>query len=451
MDAIHGEIVGYWRGIVATLHQRGLLRDRSRQGGKVLPQADAILLPDRCIFALDLHRLGGIPREAWLSPELWAQWRATLQGRRVIVSDGAGLFIQVGRRPDKRTAKRLPQVIPLDLEAMPEGAYTVTLGYTKAGAVTLDLAETHRAILTGGTSGSGKTNLMQSIVLQLAARHSPDEFQVAIVDTKEVDFGRDYEGLPHLYASIAHNLQSAAELVEQVEAERLRRQAVMAKAGVVDWREMPEGAGLPLLLLIVDEAADFARTPAMETLVNIARKGRAMGISLILGTQSPSSKVIDPQVRANLPTAIAFQTRTDVESRVILGCKGAEELNRPGLALAFVDGKWQTVQTLRVDREVAQALAGQVAALERAALGEVETDLVRYAVQNLGGAFVVNQLYEQFAGQISKRRLTTLAQQWESRGWLTAERRDANGHRQGRQVTLELLALASPVYDSQDR
>jgi hypothetical protein len=457
MDAIHGEIVGYWRGIVATLHQRGMLRDRPRQGGKVLPEADAILLPDRCIFALDLHRLGGIPREDWLSTELWAQWRAAMQGRRVIVSDGAGLFIQVGRSPDKRTTKRLPQVIPLDLDALPERPYAVTLGYTKAGAVTLNLAETHRAILTGGTSGSGKTNLMQSIVLQLTARHSPDEFQVAIVDTKQVDFGQDYARLPHLFAPapgvgpVAHDLDAAARLIEAVEAERLRRQALMAKAGAVDWREMPEGAGLPLLLLVVDEAADFARTPAMETLVEIARKGRAMGIAIVLGTQSPSSKVIDPQVRANLPTAIAFQTRTEVESRVILGCKGAEKLNRPGLALIFVDGKWQTVQTLRVEPETVQALAGQVAALEQAALGEVETDLVCYAVQNLGGAFVVNQLYEQFAGQISKRRLTTLAQQWESRGWLTAERRDANGHRQGRQVTLELLALASPVYDGQDR
>jgi hypothetical protein len=451
MDAIHGEIVGYWRGIVATLHQRGLLHDRPRQGGKVLPEADAILLPDRCIFALDLHRLGGIPREDWLSHELWAQWRATLQGRRVIVSDGAGLFIQVGRRPDKRTAKRLPEVIPLDLEVLPEKDYTVTLGVTRAGPVMLDLAGDHRAILTGGTSGSGKTNLMQSIVLQLAAKHTPDEVQVAIVDTKEVDFGRDYAGLPHLFLPVAQDLDAAARLIEQVEGERQRRQALMARASVADWREMPEGEEMPLLLLVVDEAADFARTPAMETLVEIARKGRAMGIAIVLGTQSPSSKVIDPQVRANLPTAIAFQTRTEVESRVILGRKGAEDLDRPGLALAFVGGEWQTVQTLRVAPETVRSIAGQVAALEQPALGDVETDLVRYAVQNLGGAFVVNQLYEQFAGQISKRRLTTLAQQWESRGWLTAERRDANGHRQGRQVTLELLALASPVYDSQDR
>jgi hypothetical protein len=441
MDAIHGEIVGYWRGIVATLNQRGLLRDRPRQGGKVLPEADAILLPDRCIFALDLHRLGGIPREAWLSPELWAQWRAILQGRRVIVSDGAGLFIQVGRRPDKRTAKRLPEVIPLDLDAMLEGAYTVTLGVTKAGPVVLDLAGDHRAILTGGTSGSGKTNLMQSVVLQLAAKHTPDEFRAAIVDTKEVDFGRDYAGLPHLFLPVAQDLDAAARLIEQVEGERQRRQALMAQAGVADWREMPQEEEVPLLLLVVDEAADFARTPAMETLVEIARKGRAMGIAIVLGTQSPSSKVIDPQVRANLPTAIAFQTRTEVESRVILGRKGAEELDRPGLALAFVGGEWQTMQTLQVEPETVRALIGRVAVPQLPALDGIEADLVRYALAELEGAFIINALDAAFHGAISRRQIVKLARKWELRGWLTAPAHATDPRR----VTPELASLALNV------
>jgi DNA segregation ATPase FtsK/SpoIIIE-like protein len=355
----------------------------------------------------------------------------------VIVSDGAGLFIQVGRRPQKRQAKRLPQVIPLDLEALPERSYAVTLGYAKAGPVTLDLAGDHRAILTGGTSGSGKTNLMQSIVLQLVAKHTPDEVLVAIVDTKQVDFGLGFEALPHLFAPVAHTLEQAHRLIEAVEGERLRRQALMAQAGVADWRDLPEDERLSLLLLVVDEAADFARTPAMETLVEIARKGRAMGISIVLGTQSPSSKVIDPQVRANLPTAIAFQTRTDVESRVILGRKGAEELNRPGLALAFVDSKWQTVQTLRVMPEMVHTLVGRVTVPQLPALGDVEADLVRYAVDRLDGAFIVNHLYEAHRGEISKRQLTRLAQQWEARGWLSPPV-DAVSPRY---VTDELLAL----------
>jgi energy-coupling factor transporter ATP-binding protein EcfA2 len=432
MDAMTGEVIRYWRQLLGTLAQRNLLKDKPKQGGKVLPVADAVLLPDRVIFALDMQRLAGIPRETWLQRELWAQWRAALQGRRCFVTDGGGLAITVARQPGTHT-KRLPAVIPLDLGDLPEGAYTVTLGHTKRGAVTLDLAGDHRAVLVGGTSGSGKTNLMQSVILQLATKHTPGEVRFAVIDTKEVDFGAAFERLPHLFAPIAHTLEESERLTEAVEAERLRRQGVMAAAGVADWRDLPEGEAPPLLLLVVDEAADFTRTPTMGTLVDIARKGRAMGVSLLLGTQSPSSKVIDPAIRANLPTAIAFQTRTDIESRVILGCKGAESLDRPGLALTFVGGRWQRVQTLRVDLEA----VGDVAAPTRPALEGLEADLVRYAVAELDGAFTIAALYDAFRGEISKRALTALAQRWERRGWLTEPAHAADPRR----VTPDLLAL----------
>jgi len=436
------EVVIYWRQLIGTLNQRGLLQKRPRRGGAILPEADVFLLPDRAIYVLDMQRLAGISRETWLDDRLWAQWRAALQGRRVFVSDGGGLAITVARRPGTRR-KRLPKVIYLTPDHLPDPPYTVTLGHTKRGPVTLDLAGDHRAILIGGTSGSGKTNAMQSIILQLAAKHSPAEVQFAIVDTKEVDFGADYERLPHLFALIAHDLEEAAELIERVEAERLRRQAVMAAAGVADWRHYNanpiEGEDIPLLVLLVDEAADFTRTPTMTTLVDVARKGRAFGLSLVLGTQSPSSKVIDPQIRANLPTAIAFQTRTDVESRVILGKSGAEALDRPGLALTFVGGRWETVQTLRVDGSAVAEIAEQVTAPKRPALDDLETALVQYAIEELNGAFIIGRLYAHFAGQISKRRLTTLAQQWERRGWLTTPAHATDP----RKVTPELLALCT--------
>jgi len=282
---------------------------------------------------------------------------------------------------------------------------------------------------------------MQIIILQLAAKHDPSEVRFAIVDTKEVDFGAAFEALPHLFAPIAHDLQEAAGLIERVEAERLRRQATMAQAGVADWRRCD---GLGLLLLVVDEAADFARTPAMATLVDVARKGRAMGVSLVLATQSPSSKVIDPQVRANLPTGIAFQTRTDIESRVILGKSGAEKLNRPGLALAFIGGRWETIQTLRVEPNAAADFIEERVAARRPALNEVEVALVSYAVQGLGGRFIVNRLYDHHKGLISKRALTTLAQKWEARGWLTTPR----SRSEARRVTPELLALVSPAQNT---
>jgi hypothetical protein len=442
------EIVIYWRQIVGTLGQRGLVKRRPRQGSAILPVADAFLLPDRCIFALDMQRLGGIPREEWLKPELWHQWRAALQGRRVFVSDGGGLAITVAREPGQRQRKRLPATIPLDLDEVTDAPYEVILGHTRRGMVTLDLAEGNRAILTGGWSGGGKTNLIQSIVLQLATKHGPEELRVSIVDPKQVDFGplTPYARLPHLFAPstslrtspIAYSIEEASIAIEGVYNEFLRRQALMAQTGVADWRQLAGEDRLPLLLLAIDEAADLAGTPAVGTVVRLAREARAMGISLIFGTQHPTTQVIDSQVKANLTTAVAFQTRTAVESQAILGCKGAEELNHPGLALTFLDGQWQTVQTLRVEPETAQVLVGQVAAPRLPALDGVEAGLVRYAVECLDGAFIINQLYEVFSDRISKRQLTKLGQQWESRGWLTppASRSDP------RRVTDEIVGLA---------
>ena len=141
-----------------------------------------------------------------------------------------------------------------------------------------------------------------------------------------------------------------------------------------------------------------------------------------------------------MPTAIAFQTRTDIESRVILGKRGAEALDRKGLALAFLDGRWQKIQTLFVDTDDggASELADTVAVPVAPVLEPVEVELVRYALEDLAGAFIIGRLAEQFAGQISKRALTKLGQRWQMRGWLTEPRTATDARR----VTEELAALA---------
>ena len=430
------EVVGYWRAILATLKQRGLLKDRPAQGGVIVPNALAVMDQERVCFVLDMMRLGGVSRERWLDRNLWHQWRAALSGRRVVVADSYGLVVVVGRHPGPVIAKRLPSVIPLTSDVVPDGLYTVCLGLDRRGPVILDLAGEHRAILTGGTSGSGKTNLLMSIILQSATKHTPEEFQVAIVDTKEVDFGATFARLPHLFGgAIAHTLDEAAKLIGAVEQERQRRQAVMVSAGVNDWRKL--GDPFPLLLLAVDEGADFVRSVAMETLVEVARKGRAMGVSIVLGTQLPSARVIDAQVRANLPTAIAFQCRTHLESQAIVGTGGAEKLNRPGLAYTYLDGRWRTVQTLLVDGDADGNLAERAAVPQAPALEPIEQELVRYAVEHLGGAFTINRLAEHFEGRVSRRQIVKLGQQWEMRNWLTAPTHATDPRR----VTDELRSL----------
>jgi energy-coupling factor transporter ATP-binding protein EcfA2 len=433
MTAAHSEIVTYWRGIVGTLVQRGLLRQR-RDGQKVLPQAVGVVTGEYVAFVLDMHRLGGIAREQWLDTALWAQIRATLQGRRCFVADSAGLAVVVAREPGKR-AKRLPRRIPLDAGMVPDGPYTVLLGISKAGPVTLDLAGRERAVLVGGTSGSGKTSTIRTLVLQAAHKHTPEELALAIVDLKRLDF-TPLSTLPHLAQPAATTEEEARRLVAWCAGEMERRQAVMTAAGVTRWDRMPSQERFPLLLLVVDECADFAGSPVMGDLVELARKGRASGVSLILATQRPDAQVLSRQVKANVCTRIAFRTTDAIESRIILDRGGAEQIRRAGLCLTNAGGRWRRVQAAYIPDE---ALGEWCAATPGGpALSEVERALVAYALQDLDGAFIINQLYDAHKGRISKRQLTALAQRWELRGWLTAPA----SRSEPRKVTDELAGLA---------
>jgi hypothetical protein len=433
MTAEYTEVATYWRATVGTLAQRGLLRQRV-DGQKVIPQAVAIVEPARCVFVLDMLRLGGVAREDWLNSVLWAQIRAALQGRRVIVADGGGLAVVIARQPGEPQRKRLPRRVELTPDVIPQGDYTAVLGESKSGPVVLDLAGAERALLVGGTSGSGKTSAIKSIVLQLARKNDPDRLALAIVDLKRLDFTALSE-LPHLARPVATTEAEAFDLVAWAVQEMQRRQIVMQAAHVTRWDKLPEGDRFPLLLVVVDEAADFAKSDVMGALVELARKGRASGISLIMATQRPDSKVISPQVKANLPARVAFQTTTALESRVILDRNGAEKLGRVGQCLTNAGGQWRKVQAAFVPDD---DLTAWVDAPSEAALDDTEAALVRFALDELGGCFTINALADAFKGEVSRRQLLKLGKAWELRGWLTSP----DDVTEARQVTDELEALA---------
>lgn len=433
MIAAHSEVVTYWRGIVGTLAQRGELR-QGQSGQRVVPQAVAIVDPERVCFVLDMLRLAGVSRETWLNPALWAQIRATLQGRRCFVADSAGLAVVVAREPGEPQRKRLPARVQLDVEAVPQGDYTAYLGESKAGPVILDLAEGERAILVGGTSGSGKTGTIRALVLQMARKNDPAHLGLAIVDLKRLDFTA-LAGLPHLVDEVATTEEDAGALVAWAVQEMERRQVVMQTAQVSRWELLPDGDRFPLLLVVIDEAADFARSSVMDDLVELARKGRASGVSLILATQRPDSEVLSRQVKANVSTRIAFQTVDGVESRVILDRGGAEGLRRVGQCLTNAGGRWRKVQAAFVPDEdlgawVDVAPAGPV-------LDEIEAALVRFSLDELDGAFTINALADAFQGEVSRRQLLKLGRAWERRGWLTS----TDDVTAARRVTDDLAAL----------
>jgi hypothetical protein len=433
MTARYQEVAIYWRGVVGTLAQRGLLRQR-QDGAKVIPQAVAIVEPERVTFVLDMLRLGGVSRESWLAPDLHAQVKAALQGRRVLVVDSGGLAVVIAREPGEPERKRLPRRVVLDAETIPDGDYTAVLGESKAGPVVLDLAGNERAVLVGGTSGSGKTSAIKSLVLQLTRKHTPETLTLAFVDLKALDFVALAE-LPHLVRPVATTEAEAHEVVAWCVQEMERRRAVMRAAGVTRWDRLPEGERFPLLLLVVDECADFGKSPVMDDLVELARKGLASGVSLILATQRPDSEVLSRQVKANVSTRIAFQTVDGVESRVILDRGGAEKLGHVGQCITNAGGKWRRVQAAYIPDD---DLGAWVDAPSGTALDDVERALVRFALDELGGCFTINALADAFQGEVSRRQLLKLGKAWELRGWLTSPE-DVT---ESRQVTDELEALA---------
>jgi hypothetical protein len=448
----------FWRRILITLRERGVLRQRPRQGGYVIPEVESTLVfDDRVIYVLDMQRLAGIPREVWTDDtNLWRQWRAALEGRVVFVTDSAGLAITVARDPSlgpqpqtRGQGGRLPTKIPLERQHLPTAPFHTRLGYVAGGQpVDFDLAVRNRSILVGGASGFGKTTFLLATLLQMTLKHPPQAVQLAVVDLKETDFTGPIACLPHYWQPVAYGLSAAEALIEQVEGERIRRKDLLHKAQVSDWlayNALPDVTSLPLLLFIVDEAADLAGSDTIDTLVQIARKGRAAGISLLLGTQLPKADVIDSHIKVNCPTTIAFRTRSGAESRVILDQGGAEKLppDKPGRALTFLSN-WQHVQTLYVDRELIETLVDVHITARRPTLEEEEAFLVRLALEEFAGAFLINQLYQHprnrngERARVSKYRIQKLAQQWEKRGWLT-EPPDVTSPRQVTETLTELL------------
>lgn len=369
----------------------------------------------------------------------------------------------------------LPALVELPDRALLPGInpFQVEIGVGERGPITFDIAarDRERALLIAGASGFGKTSAIYVILAQLVRHTSPENLTLAIVDPK---------GDLALFRRLAHTrwyaagLDSTAEFLEvvrAVEAELFTRQEAFRAAGdtIGDLDEYNAVAAqrLPLVLLVVDEFANVAEEPeAMRALVRIARIGRSFGVSVIAATQNPTRDVISRHMKVNLPARLAFHVSDQAASRVILDCSGAETLGRPGRALAGLAGGTRLVQAYRVGRErlaeilapitVAPQIAERVPTIIEASpapqlaphveLSEIERQLVRVSIEQLGGAFTINRLMEIFAGQISNGELRALAQSWETRGWLTPAGHDATrGVIVGRRVTPVMAMMAGII------
>jgi DNA segregation ATPase FtsK/SpoIIIE, S-DNA-T family len=231
-----------------------------------------------------------------------------------------------------------PNVVTLGdiFDELPDNAsrLSVWLGKDISGtSVSADLARMPH-ILIAGTTGSGKSGCINTMLCSILLRATPDEVRMILVDPKRVELGL-YESIPHLLTPVVSSPKAASAVLTNVltEMERRYEQMSLARARnlgelnrvLVERGEQP----LPLLLIVIDELADMMMVSPQEVedaVIRLAQKSRAVGIHLVLATQRPSVDVITGMIKANVPSRIAFAVSSQTDSRVILDTSGAESL-----------------------------------------------------------------------------------------------------------------------------
>ena len=227
-------------------------------------------------------------------------------------------------------------------------------------------------MLIAGTTGSGKSVCMNSVIISLLYKASPDDVKLIMVDPKMVELGI-YNGIPHLLIPVVTDPKKAAGSLQWAVTEMMRRYRAMSDAGVRDLEsynaiiDSQEEAGqhLPQVVVIIDELADLMLVAAKEveeSICRIAQMGRAAGIHLIIATQRPSADVITGLMKANIPSRIAFAVASAMESRIILDTQGAEKLVGKGdmLYAPIGCGKPKRVQGCFVSDSEVEAVASYV-------------------------------------------------------------------------------------------
>ena len=189
-------------------------------------------------------------------------------------------------------------------------------------------------MLIAGTTGSGKSVCMNSLILSLLYKARPDEVRLIMIDPKMVELGV-YNGIPHLYVPVVTDPKKAAGALQWSVVEMLKRYRAFSEIGVRDLesynrhcRKVGE-ATLPAIVIVIDELADLmlvASKEVEESICRVAQMGRAAGMHLIIATQRPSADVITGLMKANIPSRIAFAVSSSLESRIILDQVGAEKL-----------------------------------------------------------------------------------------------------------------------------
>ena len=268
----------------------------------------------------------------------------------------------------------------------------VWLGKDISGnAVWADLARMPH-ILIAGTTGSGKSGCINTILTSILLRSTPDDVRMILIDPKRIELNY-YESIPHLLTPVVSSPKEASAVLTNVVAEMERR---YERLSIVRARNLPEANrafrargedALPYLLVVIDELADLMMISPQaveDAIIRLAQKSRAVGIHLVLATQRPSVDVITGMIKANVPSRIAFAVSSQTDSRVILDGAGAESLLGQGdmLFKPLGTSRLQRVQGAYVSEDEVSLVVEQCRHQREQELDETLLELPEGAVED---------------------------------------------------------------------
>lgn len=248
----------------------------------------------------------------------------------------------------KKERVRLKELMSVNADAVAKMRLPMFLGKDGSGNPLVQDLSTMPHMLIAGTTGSGKSVCMNSIIMSFLLTKRPDELKLVLVDPKMVEMSM-FKDIPHLMCPVVTEMGKAAAILEWATTKMDERYELLAEAGVRDiasynglgWDELKERMNpaneteearipkkLPYLVFIIDELADLMMTnkEVEGFIVRLAQKARAVGIHLILATQRPQANVVTGLIKGNMPCRVAFKVSSGLDSRIVLDQKGAELL-----------------------------------------------------------------------------------------------------------------------------
>ena len=230
----------------------------------------------------------------------------------------------------KRESVVLSEIISSENFQKKEVSLPITLGKSISGTpLVADLASMPH-LLVAGTTGSGKSVCINSIILSLLYKHSPDTCKLILIDPKMLELS-SYEGIPHLLTPVITDASKATSALSWTVREMENRYKLMSSEGVrnIDGYNQKHKLKMPYIVVAVDEMSDLMLVSGKEIegyVQKLSAMARAAGIHIIMATQRPSVDVITGTIKANFPTRISFQVSSKIDSKTILGEQGAEQL-----------------------------------------------------------------------------------------------------------------------------